>query len=106
MVSWDLAFLLSSGNDHDSRHAVPLLSQIDIEGSNILGDKPMGPKQYGTTSIHRMLSIRFRPRATSATRGLWTGTLTRNTIWLNASFRNSNGFEKYLRAMINLTPRS
>ena len=37
-----LAFLLSSGNDHDSRHAVPLLSQIDIEGSNILGDKAYG----------------------------------------------------------------
>ena len=39
-----LAFLLSSGNDHDSRHAVPLLSQIDIEGSNILGDKAYGAK--------------------------------------------------------------
>ena len=32
-----LAFLLSSGNDHDSKYAIPLLSQIDIEGSNILG---------------------------------------------------------------------
>ena len=32
-----LAFLLSSGNDHDSKHAIPLLSQIDIEGSNIWG---------------------------------------------------------------------
>ena len=39
-----LAFLLSSGNDHDSKHAVPLLSQIDIEGSNILGDKAYGAK--------------------------------------------------------------
>ena len=39
-----LAFLLSSGNDHDSRHAVPLLSQINIEGSNILGDKAYGAK--------------------------------------------------------------
>ena len=39
-----LAFLLSSGNDHDSTHAVSLLSQIDIEGSNILGDKAYGAK--------------------------------------------------------------
>ena len=39
-----LAFLLSSGNDHDSKHAIPLLSQIDIEGSNILGDKAYGAK--------------------------------------------------------------
>lgn len=27
-----IAFLLSSGRDHDSVHAVPLLEQIDIEG--------------------------------------------------------------------------
>ena len=39
-----LAFLLSSGSDHDSVHAVPLLSQIDIAGSNILGDKAYGAK--------------------------------------------------------------
>ena len=37
-----LAFLPGSGNDHDSKHAVPLLGQIDIAGSNILGDKAYG----------------------------------------------------------------
>lgn len=37
-----LAFMLSSGADHDSIHAVPLLQQIDIKGSNILGDKAYG----------------------------------------------------------------
>lgn len=39
-----LAFMLSSGGDHDSVHAVPLLQQIDIKGSNILGDKAYGAK--------------------------------------------------------------
>ena len=39
-----LAFMLSSGADHDSTHAVPLLQQINIEGSNILGDKAYGAK--------------------------------------------------------------
>lgn len=39
-----LAFMLSSGRDHDSIHAVELLQQIDIEGSNILGDKAYGAK--------------------------------------------------------------
>ena len=39
-----LAFMLSSGADHDSTHAVPLLQTIDIEGSNILGDKAYGAK--------------------------------------------------------------
>ena len=39
-----LVFLLSPGNEHDATHAVPLLSQINIEGSNILGDKAYGAK--------------------------------------------------------------
>ena len=39
-----LAFLLSSGNDHDYKHAGALLSQINIKGSNILGDKAYGAK--------------------------------------------------------------
>ena len=39
-----LAFLLSPGNDHDSKHAIPLLGQIKIDGSNILGDKAYGAK--------------------------------------------------------------
>ena len=34
-----LAFMLSFGNDHDSVHAVSLLSQFNIERNNILGDK-------------------------------------------------------------------
>ena len=43
-LSNPLAFLLSPGNDHDSRHAIPLLGQIKIDGSNILGDKAYGAK--------------------------------------------------------------
>lgn len=39
-----LAFLLSSGSDHDSVHAVPLLKKVNIEESNILGDKAYGAK--------------------------------------------------------------
>ena len=39
-----LAFLLSPGNDHDSQHAIPLLNEINIGGSNILGDKAYGAK--------------------------------------------------------------
>ena len=34
-----MEFLLSPGNDHDSTHAIGILSRVDIEGSNILGDK-------------------------------------------------------------------
>ena len=39
-----LAFTFSSGADHDSTHAVPLLQQINIKGSNILGDTAYGAK--------------------------------------------------------------
>ena len=42
-----LAFMLSSGNDHDSVHAVSLLSQVNIERSNILGDKAYGANLKG-----------------------------------------------------------
>ena len=37
-------FLLSPGNDHDSSHAITLLSKTDISGSNVLGDKAYGAK--------------------------------------------------------------
>ena len=40
-----LAFLLSSGNDHDSVHAISLLKKVQISGSNILGDKAYGAKK-------------------------------------------------------------
>ena len=39
-----LAFLLSSSDDHDSKHALPLLGQINIERCNILGDKAYAAK--------------------------------------------------------------
>jgi len=39
-----VAFLLSGGNDHDSKHAIPLPGQIGIKDSNILGDKAYGAK--------------------------------------------------------------
>lgn len=34
-----MEFLLSAGNDHDSIHAIEILSKVDISKSNILGDK-------------------------------------------------------------------
>jgi transposase len=39
-----VSFLLSPGNEHDAVHAVPLLKQVNITGSNILGDKAYGAK--------------------------------------------------------------
>ena len=44
-------FLLSPGNDHDSIHAIGILSKIDLEGSNVLGDKA-----YGTEGIRNYIT--------------------------------------------------
>ena len=41
-----MEFLLSPGNDHDSKHAIEILSKVKFEGSNVLGDKA-----YGTEAI-------------------------------------------------------
>ena len=38
-------FLLTPGNEADSKHAVSLLKKVDIKGSNILGDKAYGSKE-------------------------------------------------------------
>lgn len=102
-----LAFVLSFGNDHDSKHAIPLLSQVDIEGgATSSAIKSMGPRQYETISTHKMLTIQFRRRAASMTRGFWTGTSTRSAIWWSASFRNPNSFAGYLHATTNSIPHS
>lgn len=45
-----LAFQLSPGNEHDCTHAIPLLKEIEIGGSNILGDKA-----YGTARIREYI---------------------------------------------------
>ena len=57
-----LAFMLSSGADHDSTHAVPLLRQIEIEGSNILGDKAYGAKAIREYITSQDASYTIPPR--------------------------------------------
>ena len=48
-----LALLLSPGNDHDSRHAVSLIGQAEIRGSNVIGDKA-----YGSQAIREYITSR------------------------------------------------
>ena len=59
-----LAFLLSSGADDDSTHAVSLLQQIDICGSNILGDKAYGAKAIREYIASQGASYTIPPRKT------------------------------------------
>ena len=62
-----LAFMLSSGADLDSTHAVPLLRQINIEGSNILGDKAYGAKAIREYITSQNASYTIPPRESSDT---------------------------------------
>lgn len=61
-----LAFLLSSGRDHDSVHAVPLLQQTDIKGSNILGDKAYGAKAIREYIVSQNASYTIPPKDSTA----------------------------------------
>ncbi|MGN0517585.1 MAG: IS5 family transposase, partial [Acutalibacteraceae bacterium] len=44
-------FILTGGEEHDSKQAIPLLSHLKIANSNILADKA-----YGTTDIRNYIS--------------------------------------------------
>ena len=74
-----LAFLLSSGNDHDSVHAIPLLKKFEIAGSNILGDKAYGAQKLyqnvacffsEITFQNKTLHTRFHQKRIIPIRGL------------------------------------
>ena len=45
-------FALTAGNEHDCVHALDLLSQVEIEGSNILADKA-----YGSSKIREYIAF-------------------------------------------------
>ena len=57
-----LAFMLSSGSDHDSIHAVSLPCQVPMEGSNILGDKAYGAKAIREYIVSRNASYTIPPK--------------------------------------------
>jgi transposase len=45
-------FLLSPGNDHDSTHAIEILSKVELAGSNVIGDRA-----YGTNEIRDFITL-------------------------------------------------
>ena len=47
-------FLLSRGNEHDSTHAIELLSKVNISESNILADKAYGSKAIREYTKYRL----------------------------------------------------
>ena len=55
-------FLLSPGNDHDSVHAIELLKQTEITGSNVLADRAYGTEAIRTYIEQRGASYTIPPR--------------------------------------------
>ena len=101
-----LAFLLSSGNDHDSRHAIPLLSQINIKGSNILGDKAYGAKTIRDyiDSQNAVYTIPPQSNVSNPWPIDWYTYKERHLV--ECFFQKLKWFRRVLHAMINLTPHS
>ena len=55
-------FLLSPGNDHDSIHAIELLKQTEIRGSNVLADRAYGTEAIRTYIEQSGASYTIPPR--------------------------------------------
>ena len=56
-------FLISAGNDADSKHAIDLLKKLDITKSNILGDKAYGSKEIRSYITENGKSYTIPPKS-------------------------------------------
>ena len=101
-----LAFMLSSGADHDSTHAVPLLRQIKNEGSNILGGKAYGAKAIREYITSQDASYTIPPRENGDTPWPVDWYTYKECHLIECFFKSSNGSEESLLAMINSIPLS
>ena len=92
-------FLLRSGNDHDSKYAVPLLSQIDIKGRNIPGDKAYEAKAIRAyiDSQDLAYTIPLKGDINDPWAVDWHTYKERHLV----ECRSSNGFAGYFHAMTN-----
>lgn len=57
-----VAFLLRPGNDHDAKHAIPLLEKVSLKGSNVIGDKAYGAKNIRDYITNQGASYTIAPR--------------------------------------------
>ena len=56
-------FLLTGGNIFDASAAIELLSEVNISGSNILGDKAYGTKSIRTYITEQRASYTIPPKS-------------------------------------------
>ena len=58
-----VSFLLSAGNDQDSKYAIPLLRQVEIKGSNVLGDKAYSAKAIREYIVSQAATYTIPPKS-------------------------------------------
>lgn len=98
--------MLTGGQVHDSKAAVDVLSEIDISGSNILGDKAYGTEKKSELTLPgKMQNTQFRQRKTILTCGIVIIGCIRNVIWLSVFSIKSKLFAELLLVMISLLHR-
>lgn len=56
-------FLISAGNDADSKHAIDWLKKLDITKSNIIGDKAYGSKEIRSYITENGKSYTIPPKS-------------------------------------------
>ena len=95
--------MLTGGQVHDSKAAVDVLSEIDISGSNILGDKAYGTEKIRTyITEQNAQNTPFRQGKTILTRGIVIIGCIRNVIWSSVFSIKSKLFAELLLVMISL----
>ena len=57
-----ISFLLSYGNEHDSKHAIPLLIQVEVKGSNIISNRAYNAKEIRAYIIAHQASYTIAPK--------------------------------------------
>lgn len=94
-------FLLSAGNDHDSVHAVELLEQVKITGSNILADRAYGAQAIREYISERGASYVIPPQKNVSQPWPIDWHLYKERHLIECFFQKSSGFGESLPDMTN-----
>ena len=94
--------MLTGGQVHDSKAAVDVLSEIDISGSNILGDKAYGTEEIRTYITEQNAKYTIPPRENISDPWYCDYWLYKERHLVECFFNKSKLFAELLLVMISL----
>ena len=94
-------FLISAGNDADSKHAIDLLKKVDITKSNILGDKAYGSKEIRSYITENGKSYTIPPKSNTKDPLACDYSLYKERHLVECFFQKLNGFAELPLVMIH-----